>query len=267
MWVVDSNVIHGEWNWPNMNNAVFAQHQSSRALLGQVAGYHFERIHIENASWQLMQIAVGPSIWEFGNTQFGSIGHLTFSDIFVADPQILPNEFQSYDREHEIASVHFHNVVVAGQKLDDPPITFDANRMVSLDGSIVSSPMWAERSGTVVPNVQAWAMVQGTPASSPILSIEMLNQPLLDNGSLQTVAYGDFFGDGYASPLIVDSAQGTLELWKEPLNPTLSSMPSAFVSIGTIPPGYAAKPKCPAIIARPFLVVFAATAVGRRALR
>ena len=237
VWVADSNVIHGEWNWPNMNNAVFAQHQSSRALLGQVAGYHFERIRVENCSWQLMQIAVGPSIWQFGNTQLGSIGHLTFSDIFVTDPQTLPNEFQSYDRVHEIASVHFHNVVVAGKVLNDPPVTFDANRMVSLDGSIVSSPMWAERSGTVVPHVQAWEMVQGTPASSPISAIEMLNQPLLDS-SLQTVAYGDFFGDGYASPLLVDSAQGTLEVWKEPLNPTLSSAASAFVSIGTIPAGY-----------------------------
>jgi hypothetical protein len=238
VWVVDSNVIHGEWSWPNMNNAVFAQHQSSRALLGQVAGYHFERIHVENASWQLMQIVVGPSIWQFGNTQLGSVGHLTFSDIFVTDPQTLPNEFQSYDRQHGIASVHFHNVVVAGQVLNDPTITFDANRMVSLDGNILSSPMWAQRTGAVVPNVQVWNMVQGTPASSPISAIDTLDQPLLDNGNLQAVAYGDFFGDGYASPLIVDSAHGTLEVWKEPLNPTLSSAPSAFVSIGTIPPGY-----------------------------
>jgi hypothetical protein len=236
--VVDSNVIHSEWSWPNMNNAVFAQHQSSRALLGQVAGYHFERIHVENSSWQLMQIVVGPSIWEFGNTQLGSVGYLTFSDIFVTDPQTLPNEFKSYDRQHEIAGVHFHNVVVAGELLSDPIITFDANRMVSLDGNILSSPMWAERSGSVVPNVQAWEMVQGTPASSPISAIEMLNQPVLDHRSLQAVAYGDFFGDGYASPLIVDAAHSTLEVWKEPLNPTLSAAPAAFVTIGTIPAGY-----------------------------
>jgi hypothetical protein len=221
-----------------MNNAVFAQHQSSRALLGQAAGYHFERIYVENSSWQLMQIAVGPSIWEFGNTQLGSVGHLFFSDIFVTDPQKLPNEFQSYDRQHEIAGVHFHNVVVAGQALNDPTVTFDANRMVSLDGNILSSPLWAERTGAVVPNVQAWNMVQGTPASSPILSIETLDQPLLDNGNLQAVAYGDFFGDGYASPLIVDSAHRTLEVWKEPLNPALSSEPSALLTLGALPPGY-----------------------------
>jgi hypothetical protein len=236
--VVDSNVIHSEWSWPNMNNAVFAQHQSSRALLGQVTGYHFERINVENSSWQLMQIAVGPSIWEFGTTQLGSVGHLFFSDIFVADPQTLPNEFQSYDRQHEIASVHFHNVVVAGQVLNDPTITFDANRMVSLDGNILSSPMWAERTGAVAPNVQVWNMVQGTPTSSPISAIETLDQPLLDNSNLQAVAYGDFFGDGYASPLIVDSSHRTLEVWKEPLNPALSSEVSEFLTIGMLPPGY-----------------------------
>jgi hypothetical protein len=238
VWVRDSQVIHGEWSWPNMDNAVFATHQSSRSLLGQTVGYHFERIRVENAAWQLMQIAVGPDIWEFGNTELGSLGHLTFSDISVDDAQTLPNEFQSYDRQHGIASVRFRNVVVAGQVLSDPTVTFDANRMVSLEGNILSSPMWAARSGAVVPNVQVWEMVQGTPVSSPISSIETLNQPLLDDTDLTAVAYGDFFGDGYASPLIVDSAHGTLEVWKEPLNPTLSPASSTFEPIGTIPPGY-----------------------------
>jgi hypothetical protein len=81
-------------------------------------------------------------------------------------------------------------------------------------------------------------MVQGTPATSPISAIETLEQPLLNNGNLQAVAYGDFFGDGYASPLIVDSTHGTLQVWKEPLNPALSSEPSTFLTIGTLPPGY-----------------------------
>ncbi|HEV2270867.1 MAG TPA: hypothetical protein VGR92_15545 [Steroidobacteraceae bacterium] len=236
--VVDSNVIHGEWSWPNMNNAVFAEHQSSRALLGQIEGYHFERINVENTSWQLMQIAVGPSIWEFGNTQLGAAGRLFFSDIFVTDPQTLPNELQSYDQQHEIAGVHFHNVVVAGQVLGTPPITFDANRMFSLQGNIMSSPMWAERTGAVVPNVQAWNMIQGTPSSSPISAIETLDQPLFENANLQAVAYGDFFGDGYASPLIVDTANRILEVWKEPLNPALSSQPSPLLTLGTLPAGY-----------------------------
>jgi hypothetical protein len=236
--VVDSNVIHGEWSWPNMNNAVFAEHQSSRALLGQVKGYHFERIHVENASWQLMQIAVGPSIWQFGNTQLGAAGRLFFSDIFVTDPQTLPNEFQSFDRQHEIASVHFHNVVVGGQALSTPPVTFDANRMFSLEGDIMSSPMWADLTGAVVPNVQVWNMVQGTPSSSPISAIDTLDQPLLDNANLQTVAYGDFFGDGYASPLIVDTANRALEVWNEPLNPALSSQSSTLLTLGALPAGY-----------------------------
>ena len=236
--VADSNVIHGEWNWPNMNNAVFAQHQSSRALLGQVVGYRFERINVENSSWQLMQIAVGPSIWEFGNTQLGAAGRLFFSDIHVADPQTLPNEFQSFDRQHEIAGVHFRNVVVGGQVLSTPAITFDANRMFSLGGTIVTSPMWADLTGAVVPNVQVWNMVQGTPPSSPISAIETLDQPLLDDANLQAVAYGDFFGDGYASPLLVDGASRALEVWKEPLNPELSSPPSALLTLGTIPAGY-----------------------------
>ena len=236
--VSDSSVIHAEWSWPNMNNAVFAEHQSSQALLGQVKGYHFERIHVENASWQLMQIAVGPSIWQFGNTQLGAAGRLFFSDIFVTDPQTLPNEFQSYDRQHEIAGVHFHDVVVGGQTLSTPPITYDANRMFSLEGNIMSSPMWADLTGAVVPNVQVWNMVQGTPSSSPISSIETLDQPGLDNPNLQTVAYGDFFGDGYASLLIVDKAKRVLEVWDEPLNPALSSQPPALLTLGSLPAGY-----------------------------
>jgi hypothetical protein len=236
--VADSNVIHSEWSWPNMNNAVFAEHQSSKALLGQVEGYHFERIHVENSSWQLMQIAVGPSIWQFGNTQLGAAGRLFFSDIFVADPQTLPNEFQSYDRQHEIASLHFHDVVVGGKALSTPPITFDANRIFSLEGDIMSSPMWADPTGAVVPNVQVWNMEQGTPSSSPTSAIVTLDQPLLDNPNLQAVAYGDFFGDGYASPLIVDNASHILEVWQEPLNPALSSQSAALLALDTLPAGY-----------------------------
>ena len=233
--VADSNVIHAEWNWPNMSNAVFAGRQGGKGFLGQVAGYHFEHIHVENESWQLMQIAVGPSIWEFGNTQLGSISNLDFSDISVADPQTLPDEFQSYDLPHAITGVRFRNVVVAGRRQPDPTITFDANRMMSLGGNTLSSPAWADLSGTVVPNVQVWEMVQGTPSSSPISAITTVDQPLLDGAGRQVVGYGDFFGDGYASPLMVNSTQGTLEVWKEPLNPAVSS---ESTTVGTLPPGY-----------------------------
>lgn len=236
--VADSNVIHTEWNWPNMSNAVFAAHQGGRGLLGQSAGYQFERIHVENSSWQLMSIAVAPSIWEFGNTQLGSISNLTFSDISVADPQTLPDEFMSYDRQHQVAGVHFRNVVVAGEMQSDPTITFDANRMVSLAGDTISSPTWASLSGFVAPNVQAWQMMQGTPTASPISAIQTLEQPLLAEANLRVVAFGDFFGDGYASPLIVDSSRGILEIWKEPLNPTTPFESSAFLPVGTLPPGY-----------------------------
>ena len=109
---------------------------------------------------------------------------------------------------------------------------------MSLSGDTLSSPMWGNLTGAVAPNVQVWQMVQGTPASSAISTVETLDQPLLDGGNRQVVGYGDFFGDGYASPLIVNAAQGTLEVWQEPLNPALSSGSSTVLALGTIPSGY-----------------------------
>jgi hypothetical protein len=236
--VRDSDVIHTEWNWPNMSNAVFAGHQGGRGLLGQDVGYHFDDIRIENSGWQLMKIGVGPSIWEFGNTELGSVSHLYFHDIIAADPQTLPSEFQSYDRQHLVSGVTFSNVRVAGAVQLDPVITFDANRMYSLSGNTMSSPLWADRAAAIEPNVQAWQMIQGTPASSPIASVLWLDQPLLDESTWQVPGLGDFFGDGFASPLLLDSASNALSIWREPLNPAQASEPSALAVPYEIPAGY-----------------------------
>ena len=90
---------------------------------------------------------------------------------------------------------------------------------MSLAGNILSQPLWVNASGSANPNVQIWNMIQGTPSGSPVSSVSTSNVPALNNPNLKILAQGDFFGDGFASPLLFNSAANTLGLWVEPLNP------------------------------------------------
>ena len=236
--VINSNVIHTEWVWPNAPNAVFNANLGGTGNKGYNLGYTFNEIHVENSSWQLFRLSIGPSIWQFGNTQLGSLSNLHFSNIFVQDAQALPNLFVSYDLAHQISNVTFDNVVVAGEVQAQPQITFNANRSMSLSGDIVTEPMWADTSGAVNPNVQVWNMAQGTPTTSPVTSITTLEEPALDNPNLQLLRRGDFFGDGFASPLIFDPVANTLGVWAEPLNPDSTPGKLGYFIAGVIPAGY-----------------------------
>lgn len=237
--VVNSNVIHTEWVAPNTPNAIFDANLGGTGAKGHHLGYTFDEIHVENSAWQLARISIGPSQWQFGNTQLGTLSNLTFRNIFVTDKQVLPNIFQSYDRVHRISNVRFDNVVVAGEVQAQPTITFDANRFMSLSGDIVTEPMWANTSGNVAPNVQVWYMAQGMPTTSPITSIATLDQLFLNKPQVQLQRRGDFFGDGYASPLILDTSEQTFGIWSEPLNPTSTAGRMGYFIAGTIPTGYA----------------------------
>jgi len=236
--VVHSNVIHTEWTWPNMANAVFAANLGGTGNKGYRLGYTFDDIHIENSSWQLFRLSIVPTIWQFGNTQLGSLSNLHFRNIFVADSQALPNLFRSYDRVHRISNVKFDNVVVAGEIQSQPAITFDANRFMSLEGDTITEPMWIDTSGGVNPNVEVWNMAQGEPTTSPITSVMSFDEPFLNDSELKLLRRGDFFGDGFASPLILDSAKNTLGIWAEPSNPNSSAGRLGYFVAQSIPDGY-----------------------------
>jgi len=236
--VSHSNIIHTEWTWPNDFNAVFAAHLGEQGDKGYRLGYTFDDIHIENSSWQLFRIAIGPTIWQFGNTQLGSISNLTFRNIIVADKQALPDIFTSYDRAHQIRNVTFDNVVVAGKVQGSPHITFDANRSMSLSGDIITEPLWIDTSAASGPNVQVWSMTQGFASASPITRVTALDESFLSDPGLKLLRQGDFFGDGFASPLILDPVKGTLGIWAEPLNPTSAIGGLGYFTAAAIPSGY-----------------------------
>jgi hypothetical protein len=179
-----------------------------------------------------------PTIWQFGNTQLGSLSNLHFHDIFVKDAQALPSLFKSYDRVHQISNVTFDNVIVAGQVQSQPQITFDANRFMSLSGDFVTEPMWIDSSGAADPNVQIWNMQQGEPTTSPVTNVMTLDESFLNDPALKLLRRGDFFGDGFASPLIFDPADAALQIWAEPLNPNSTPGRLGDYTAATIPTGY-----------------------------
>jgi hypothetical protein len=237
--VTHSTVIHTEWNWPNMANAVFAANLGGTGDKGYGLGYTFDGIDIENSAWQLFRLSIVPTIWQFGNTELGSLRNLKFRNMAVADAQALPSLFKSYDPVHRISNVSFENVVVAGEVQAQPTISFDANRSMSLSGDIITEPVWANPGGAADPNVQIWMMAQGEPSSSPVTSVLTLDEPFLDDPQLELLRRGDFFGDGFASPLIIDPAEDTLGVWAEPLNPDSASGRLGYFIAAEIPAGYA----------------------------
>lgn len=235
--VINSNVIHTEWVWPNAPNAVFDANLGGTGAKGYDRGYTFDEIHVENSAWQLFRLTISPTIWQFGNTQLGSLSNLKFHNIFVRDKQSLPDIFMGYDRAHPIRNVSFDNVIVAGQPQGRPHIAFDANRFMSLSGDIVTEPIWIN-TGAVDPNAQIWSMAQGMPASSPITAVTSLDFSFLSDSSLSLLRRGDFFGDGYASPLIFNSATNSLGIWAEPLNPTSAPGALGYFTAANLPKGY-----------------------------
>lgn len=236
--VIDSNVIHTEWNWPNPPNAVFAANLGGTGAKGYDFGYTFDGIHVENSSWQLFRLSIVPTIWQFGNTELGSLSNLKFHNIYVADQQALPSIFRSYDQVHQIRNVTFDNVVVAGEVLSQPQITIDANRSMSLSGDIITEPLWVDTSGAADPNAQIWNMLQGEPTTSPIASTTTFDEAFLNDPNLQLLRRGDFFGDGFASPLILDPVEENLAIWAEPLNPNSSAGKLGYFVARAIPAGY-----------------------------
>jgi hypothetical protein len=71
--VRDSDVIRGEYNWPNTSDAVFSANQGGS---GNLSNYTFDDIRVENETWQLMKIEILPSNFQRDNYQIW-VNHAT----------------------------------------------------------------------------------------------------------------------------------------------------------------------------------------------
>jgi hypothetical protein len=208
--VENSDVVRTEYDWPNPSNAVFAA--VSSGAKSQKSDYTFRNIHIENSTYQLFKIAVGPNHYTTPNNDIlGSISNLSFSNIEVTDQQVLPDLFESFDLQHQVSNVIFHNVTVAGKKLPNPKVTFNANRIYSLGGTVYSGLPW--RSQSQPQNFQI-SLFSGTIEANPPTNLPITQLGLTGNCQAQAVA--DFYGDGYASVLFLDTASQKLGLWQDP---------------------------------------------------
>ena len=217
--VENSDVIRTEHNFPNRNNAVFAANHGGA---GNLHHYLFDDIRVENASWQLIQMALQPNMWISASgtgSKFGSLDDIVFRNISVTSPQALPNLIEGYDRQHTIGGITFDNVTVGGQTLPAPSVTLSANRAASFSGEFSSSPVWRNIKDPT--HFQIWLtslpIVPKAPyASSPTYSPVDLVRPLL-TGDYQFEGSGDFYGDGLASILFYNRVNHELGIWKDPL--------------------------------------------------
>ena len=208
--VENSDVVRTEYDFPNPDCSVFATLSSGGK--SQKSDYTFRNIHVENSSFQLFKIAVGPNGYTtIHNNTLGSISNLSFSNIEVTDQQVLPDLFESFDLQHQVSNVTFHNVTVAGKKLPSPKVTFNANRIYSLGGTVYSGLLW--RSQSEPQKFQIWSF-SGDIGDNPPATLSITQPSITDN--CQAKAIADFYGDGYASVLFLDAASEKLTLWQDP---------------------------------------------------
>jgi hypothetical protein len=208
--VRDSDVIRGEYNWPNTSDAVFAANQGGS---GNLSNYTFEDIRVENESWQVFKIEVIPSNFQRGNYQLGSISDLKFNDIQVTDPQEFPPIFRGFNLAHQISNVNFNDVVIGGETAPSPAITLDANRNMSYAGNTVSDLLFRNQDNPTEFEIPLFTLAP--PATGSQYSLFSISQPAL-TANFEVQGSGDFFGDGYASAVVTDTANGEVGIWKEP---------------------------------------------------
>ena len=109
---------------------------------------------------------------------------------------------------------------------------------MSLSGDIITEPLWVDTSGAAYSNAQIWNMLQGEPTTSPIASTTTFDEAFLNDPNLKLLRRGDFFGDGFASPLILDPVMENLGIWAEPLNPNSTVGKLGYFVARAIPAGY-----------------------------
>jgi hypothetical protein len=223
--VENCDVIRTEWTYPNRSNAVF-----SAAFGGNAngSGYTFNNIRIENTNpagfqadvkpvFQLFKLAVIPNAWtatEPGNNSLGSISDVTFSNIQVTDSVTLSNLFQSFDREHQVSGITFDNVTVGGQTLAQPTPTFNANRNLSLSGTVFSNILLRN---VAEPTLFLADVFTGAKGGAPPTPPTELNGPAFGH---EAWAIGDVDGNGQASVLIqnIGPRDHRFSVWDQPMS-------------------------------------------------
>ncbi|MGA9241896.1 MAG: FG-GAP-like repeat-containing protein [Silvibacterium sp.] len=208
--VRDSDVIRGEYDWPNTSDAVFAANQGGT---GNLSHYRFEDIRVENESWQLFRIQILPSNFQPDNYQLGSISDLKFNTIQVTDPQRFPPIFRGYNLAHQVSHVDLDRVVIAGETAPNPTITLDANRNMSYAGNTVSDLLFRNQEDPTEFEIPLFTLA--TPTADSQYSLFFISQPVL-TADFEVQGSGDFFGDGYASAVVTNTAKGVVGIWKEP---------------------------------------------------
>jgi hypothetical protein len=208
--VRDSDVIRAEYNWPNTSDAVFAANQGGS---GNLSNYTFEDIRVENESWQVFKIEILPSNFQPDNYQLGSISDLEFNNIQVTDPQQFAPVFRGFNLAHQVSNVNFNDVVIGGETAPSPAITMDANRNMSYAGNTVSDLLFRNQENPSEFEIPLFTLA--TPAIASQYSLFPISQPALP-ASFEVQGSGDLFGDGYASAVVTDPANGVVGIWKEP---------------------------------------------------
>jgi hypothetical protein len=208
--VRDSDVIRGEYNWPNTSDAVFSANQGGS---GNLSNYTFDDIRVENETWQLFKIEILPSNFQPDNYQLGSISGLNFNNIQVTDSQEFLPVFRGYNLAHQVSNVNFNNVVIGGVTTPSPTLSLDANRDVSYAGNTAADSLFRNQGNPSEFEIPLFTLA--APAIASQYSLFSISQPALTaNFALQ--GSGDFFGDGYASVVITDTVTGEVGIWKEP---------------------------------------------------
>jgi len=113
--VEDCDVIRTEHFWKTNQNAVFA---ALHAGSGHLGDYTFRDIRVENVTHRLFNLTMDANKFAT-NTQRGSICDVLFEDITVRGTPRLPNCIRGHDSQHQIANVHFRNLVIDGQPITD----------------------------------------------------------------------------------------------------------------------------------------------------
>jgi hypothetical protein len=235
--VQDSDVIRSEYSWPNASNAIFAADFGGS---GNLSNYLFSDIRVENSSWQLFKIRVSPNGVET-TPHLGSIRTMLFQNIQVTDAQEFQSVFRGYNLAHPVAGVTFDNVVVANTLLPSPNVSVDANRAQSYAGDLSADILWRNQAQ---PTSFQFALFSprdfATPASTPFASSTLtIEQPELTSDYV-IEGDGDFYGDGFASPVFTRRSTGQIGFWKEPGGSdgglysvyTLQSADGAFAGVG-----------------------------------
>lgn len=208
--VENSDVIRGEYNWPNTSDAVFSANEGGS---GNLSHYTFNDIRVENETWQLIKIEILPSNFQRGNYQLGSITGLNFNNIQVTDAQEFPPVVRGYNLAHAISNLNFTDVVIGGVTTPTPAITLDGNRNTSYAGNTVSDLLFRSEDNPAELGIPLFTLAPPPTASQ--YSLFSITQPALTS-DFALPRSGDFFGDGYASAVVTDTATGAVGVWKEP---------------------------------------------------